>query len=53
MAEKKKFKTSKNNFNNDKNKENYQEIENLILTDKSFENNPKDPQKPLYLYRYE
>jgi hypothetical protein len=51
--EKKKSKTSENKFNDYKKREGYVEIENIILRDKSFENNPKDPQKPLYLYRYE
>jgi hypothetical protein len=50
--EKEKSKTSENNFN-DKNKEIYQEIENISIRNKSLENKRKDSQKPLYLYRYE
>jgi len=51
--EKEKSKTSENNCNDHKKRQANQEIENIILRDKSLENNPKDPQKPLYLYRYE
>jgi hypothetical protein len=51
--EKEKSKTSENNFNDDKNKEIYQEIENISIRNKSLENRRKDSQKPLYLYRYE
>jgi hypothetical protein len=51
--EKNKSKTSKTIFNNDKNKDVDQKIENKSVRDMSLENSRKDAQKTLYLDRYE
>jgi hypothetical protein len=51
--EEEKSRTSENNFNENKSKEIYQEIENKSVREKSLKNSRKDAQKPLYLDRYE
>lgn len=53
MGDKEKSKTFENSFNDDKNKETYQEIEKISARNKSLENTRKDAQKPLYSDRYE